>query len=211
MNEFNNEIIENTESYEKRNVFNRAIKRFMDLFFSIIGLLLSFPIITLFAILVIIETPGNPFYTQERLGRYGKKFNIIKIRSMYNDAEKNGAQWAEKNDARITKIGNFIRNTRIDELPQLINIILGDMSLVGPRPEREEFTNEFCKDIYNFRDRLVIKPGLTGWAQVNGGYNLSPYEKINYDLEYIRNQSIIFDVKIILLTIKVVFTGDGAR
>ena len=131
---------------------------------------------------------------------------------MKTDAEKiGGAQWAEKDDPRITKIGRFIRKTRIDELPQLVNILKGDMSLIGPRPERPELTYEFEQDIPGFIDRLLVKPGLTGWAQVNGGYDITPAEKLVLDLEYINNRSIMLDMKIILKTAKVVLTGDGAR
>ena len=128
------------------------------------------------------------------------------------DAEKiGGAQWAEKDDPRITKIGKFIRKTRIDEIPQLFNILNGEMSLIGPRPERPELTYKFEEEIPGFINRLKIKPGLTGLAQVNGGYEISPEEKLRWDLIYIKTQSFIVDIKIILKTIKVVITGDGAR
>ena len=127
------------------------------------------------------------------------------------DAEKNGAQWAQKNDPRITKVGNFIRKTRIDEIPQLLNILKGDMGLIGPRPERPELTYQFNEEIPGFINRLVVKPGLTGWAQVNGGYEISPQEKLVWDLDYIKNRSILMDIKIILRTVKVVITGEGAR
>lgn len=130
---------------------------------------------------------------------------------MYIDAEKNGAQWAKKNDARVTKIGAFIRRTRIDEIPQLINMLKGDMSLVGPRPERPIFTEQFNKEIPGFKNRIVVKPGITGWAQVNGGYDISPKEKLEFDIYYIKNLSLFMDVKIIFKTIKVIFTGEGAR
>ncbi len=130
---------------------------------------------------------------------------------MRRDAETNGPQWANENDPRVTKIGRFIRKTRIDELPQFINILMGDMSLVGPRPEREIFIEKFESEVPGFRRRLQVKPGLTGWAQINGGYNVSPYYKLRYDLYYIRNQSIILDIKIMLKTCKVLVTGEGAR
>ncbi|MEB9429949.1 sugar transferase, partial [Bacillus cereus] len=164
-----------------------------------------------FSLLIILESPGSPFYLQERLGMNGRKFNVIKLRSMRNDAEKNGAKWAEKNDPRITKIGLFIRKTRIDELPQLFNILKGEMSLVGPRPERPMFTEKFEREIPGFKKRLEVKPGLTGWAQVNGGYEITPREKLRLDIYYINNSSLLLDFKIILKTIKVVCTGDGAR
>ena len=134
-----------------------------------------------------------------------------KLRSMRTDAEKFGAQWAEKNDPRITKVGKFIRKTRIDEIPQLFNILKGDMSIIGPRPERPEFTQEFNEEIPGFINRLAVKPGLTGWAQINGGYDITPQEKLVEDIYYIENRSILLDFKIILKTVKVVLTGHGAR
>jgi putative undecaprenyl-phosphate N-acetylgalactosaminyl 1-phosphatetransferase len=130
---------------------------------------------------------------------------------MYQDAEKNGHKWASKNDTRITKVGRFIRKTRIDELPQIINVIKGEMSIIGPRPERPEFINEFLKDIPNFNERLAVRPGITGWAQVNGGYELTPKDKLVYDLFYINHESIKLDFLILLKTIKVIFTGNGSR
>lgn len=187
-------------------------KRIFDIIASCIGLLIGTPILVIFGIAIICEDGGPIFYKQERLGLYGKKFFVYKLRSMRIDAEKiGGAQWAQKNDPRITKVGKIIRKTRIDEIPQLINILSGDMSLIGPRPERPELTYKFEEEIPGFIDRLSVKPGLTGWAQVNGGYEISPQEKLTLDLEYIRNKSIIMDLKIILKTIKVVLTGDGAR
>ncbi|PEZ86243.1 UDP-phosphate N-acetylgalactosaminyl-1-phosphate transferase [Bacillus cereus] len=188
-----------------------GIKYILDIMFSLIGLLVLGPVILMFSILIMLESPGAPFYLQERLGLRGKKFRVIKLRSMRNDAEKNGAKWAEKNDPRITKIGVFIRKTRIDELPQLFNILKGDMSLVGPRPERPMFTEKFEQEIPGFKKRLKVKPGLTGWAQVNGGYEITPKEKLDLDVYYIKNASISLDFKIIIRTVKVVITGDGAR
>ena len=130
---------------------------------------------------------------------------------MRNNAEINGAQWADKNDKRITGIGKFIRKTRIDELPQLINVYKGEMSFIGPRPERKIFIDEFLKAIPDFNDRLLVKPGLTGWAQVNGGYEITPQEKLELDMYYIENRSFLLDLKIIFKTIKIIFTGEGAR
>ncbi|ETT78485.1 MULTISPECIES: sugar transferase [Bacillus] len=188
-----------------------GIKYLLDVMFSLVGLIVLMPVILIFSILIILESPGSPFYLQERLGLNGKRFKVIKLRSMRNDAEKNGAKWAEKNDPRVTKIGLFIRKTRIDELPQLFNILKGDMSLVGPRPERPVFTEKFERDIPGFKKRLEVKPGLTGWAQVNGGYEITPKEKLNLDVYYINHASIILDFKIIIKTVRVVITGDGAR
>ncbi len=191
--------------------FYLGIKYLLDVMFSLVGLIVLMPVILIFSILIILESPGSPFYLQERLGLNGKRFKVIKLRSMRNDAEKNGAKWAEKNDPRVTKIGLFIRKTRIDELPQLFNILKGDMSLVGPRPERPIFTEKFERDIPGFKKRLEVKPGLTGWAQVNGGYEITPKEKLNLDVYYINHASIILDFKIIIKTVRVVITGDGAR
>lgn len=186
-------------------------KRVLDITISFPLLVLTSPIIILFMILVLVESPGCPIYKQQRIGYKGKEFTIYKIRSMRNDAEKNGAQWAEKKDPRITRIGSFIRKTRIDELPQLITVLKGDMSLIGPRPERKIFIEEFKKDIPNFEDRLFVPPGLSGWAQVNGGYEITPKEKFHLDLVYIENFGFKIDFIILLKTIKVVFTGNGAR
>ena len=136
---------------------------------------------------------------------------MYKIRSMIINAEKNGAQWANKHDMRITKLGKIIRKTRIDELPQLINVIKGEMSLIGPRPEREIFYKEFERDISNFRQRLIVKPGITGYAQVNGGYDVTPKEKLDKDLYYIENRNINLDLKIVLKTVGTVLSGNGAR
>ncbi|MEK1482572.1 sugar transferase, partial [Limosilactobacillus fermentum] len=137
---------------------------------------------------------------------------VIKLRSMRNDAEaKTGAVWAQKNDPRVTAVGRFMRKTRIDELPQFWNVLKGDMSMIGPRPERPELTEKFYKQWPEFPQRLRIIPGITGYAQVNGGYDISPEEKCHLDNYYIENYSFTFDVKIALETIKTMFTGDGAR
>ncbi|HEY8361531.1 MAG TPA: sugar transferase [Tissierellaceae bacterium] len=185
-------------------------KRVFDIIFSLIGLIIAFPIMVIFSILIVLETPGSPIYCQERVGKNGKHFKIYKLRSMYKDAEANGAQWAEKDDPRVTKMGRFIRRTRIDELPQLFNVLKGDMSIVGPRPERPIFTYKFNEEIPGFINRLKVKPGITGWAQVNGGYELTPAEKLQYDLYYIENRSLWLDIKIILKTVKIILTGEGA-
>ena len=189
----------------------RGFKRLTDFFFSIVLLVFAIPICLISAIFIILETNGNPLYIQERVGLNGEKFKIYKLRSMYSDAEKDGHKWAEIEDSRITKVGSIIRKTRIDELPQLINIIRGEMAIIGPRPERPEFIEEFLKDIPDFNDRLAVKPGITGWAQVNGGYELSPKEKLKYDQYYIKHENFKLDVLILFKTIKVVFTGEGFR
>lgn len=169
-------------------------------------------IVTLFfALLIICESKGGPFYSQIRLGKGGQVFKMYKLRSMCLDAEKNGPLFTLANDSRVTRIGHFIRKTHIDELPQLWNILKGDMSLVGPRPEVPALKEEFEKVMPNFSDRLAVKPGLTGWAQVNGGYELTPAETLDYDLYYIKNKCILLDLKIMLLTTKVLISGYGAR
>ena len=189
----------------------KGFKRLTDFFLSIVLLIPAIPICLISAIFIILETNGNPLYVQERVGLNGDKFKIYKLRSMYSDAEKDGHKWAEKEDSRITKVGSIIRKTRIDELPQLINIIKGEMAIIGPRPERPEFIEEFLNEIPDFNDRLAVKPGITGWDQVNGGYELSPKEKLKYDQYYIEHENFKLDVLILFKTIKVVFTGEGSR
>ncbi len=192
-------------------LFYSLCKRMADIVISFVALVFLLPVILLFALIVMIETPGSPFFLQERLGQSGRPFTIMKLRSMYSDAEKNGAQWAVKNDSRVTKVGKLIRQTRIDELPQLWNVLKGDMSIVGPRPERAVFIEEFQKTLPAFSQRLAVKPGLTGWAQINGGYELTPAEKLELDLYYIQHTNIRFDVKIMIKTLRVIVTGDGSR
>ncbi len=191
--------------------FYSKIRRVIDFIISLLSLVIVIPIILITSIFIMLESPGNPFYVQSRMGLMGKEFNLIKLRSMRTDAEKNGAQWADKNDPRITKVGRFIRKTRIDELPQIFNVLKGEMSIIGPRPERQIFVEEFVKYIPNFPKRLEVKPGLTGWAQVNGGYEITPEEKLRLDLFYIENRRFLLDVKIVLRTIQIIFTGEGAR
>ncbi|PHD75788.1 UDP-phosphate N-acetylgalactosaminyl-1-phosphate transferase [Bacillus sp. AFS043905] len=188
-----------------------TLKNISDIVLAVISLLITLPILLLFCLAIKIESKGPAFFFQERVGINGELFNVIKLRSMYINAEVNGAQWASKDDPRITKVGSFIRKTRIDEIPQLINVLKGDMSLIGPRPERAIFTEQFNKEISGFKSRLVVKPGITGWAQVNGGYDISPRNKLRLDLYYIQNLSFVLDIKIIFKTIKVILTGDGAR
>lgn len=189
----------------------RIIKRGIDFFISIVLLIPVMLICSISALFIILETKGNPLYIQERVGLNGKRFKIYKLRSMYSDAEKDGYQWAMKNDVRITKVGHFLRKSRIDELPQLLNILKGDMAIIGPRPERPEFVEEFLQEIPEFNDRIKIKPGITGWAQVNGGYELTPREKLEFDKYYIDHESLYLDTLILLKTIQVVLTGYGSR
>nr|WP_277623119.1 sugar transferase [Lactiplantibacillus plantarum] len=188
------------------------VKRIFDLTVGLIGTVLSSPIVLVFAILVKLTSKGPAFYKQERVGLMGKSFNVIKLRSMYQDAEaQTGAVWAQKNDPRITPIGRFMRKTRVDELPQFWNVLKGDMSLVGPRPERPVLTEEFSRQFSDFPKRLRIIPGITGYAQINGGYDITPDEKCKLDNYYIEHFSVWFDIKMLLGTVKIVFTGDGAR
>lgn len=210
-NEYHSSIYVKKFNQEKKINGYLIAKRYIDVLFSILGLLILGPLILITALIIKLETPGPGFFLQQRVGLNGQYFNVIKIRSMGVDAEKNGAQWALKNDPRVTKVGNFIRKTRIDELPQLLNILKGDMTLVGPRPERPIFTAQFNNEIPGFIDRLQVKPGLTGWAQINGGYDITPNQKLELDRYYIKNFNFILDCKIILRTIKICITGNGAR
>lgn len=194
-----------------KSFYYNVVKRGIDILFSLLLLIATSPILIISLIIVFLQDFKNPLFSQKRVGIGNEEFIIYKVRSMVYDAEKNGAKWAEKNDMRVTSFGKFIRKTRIDELPQLWNVIKGEMSLIGPRPELEIFYKEFEKTIPNFRDRLQVKPGLGGLAQVNGGYDVTPKEKLEYDLEYIENLSFKLDIKIFFETIKVVITGDGAR
>jgi len=202
-----------TATYSKmgKSTIYITAKRLFEILFSIGLFLFTLPVFVLTALAIKLESPGPIFYQQERNGLNGRVFRVIKFRSMRVDAEKNGPQWAAKNDSRVTRVGQFIRKTRIDELPQLINVLRGEMSLIGPRPERPIFTEQFEKEIPGFKKRLLVKPGLTGWAQVNGGYDITPKEKLELDLYYIENQSFSLDLQILLKTIWVVLSGSGAR
>lgn len=207
---FSDDVLDTELSISKHR-FYLSLRNIMDFIIALSCLVITLPLLMFVCLAIKLESPGSAFFLQERVGLNGKLFYIIKLRSMDMNAEKNGAQWATKNDPRVTKVGAFIRKTRIDEIPQLINILKGDMSLIGPRPERAIFTEQFNKEISGFKNRLTVKPGITGWAQVNGGYDISPREKLVFDLYYIKNLSFIIDMKIIFRTIKVVFTGEGAR
>ena len=187
------------------------IKSSIEFILSLLLLIIAVPICILACIAIYVELRVNPIYTQKRVGLNGRVFKIYKLRSMYIDAEKDGPKWASENDERITKVGRIIRKTRIDELPQLVNILKRDMSFIGPRPERPEFIKEFIKYIPDFNDRLLVKPGITGWAQVNGGYSLTPKEKLEFDKYYIKNRGFKLDLLILIKTIIVIFTRHGAR
>lgn len=198
-------------THHKEKIFYDFFKLLFDSFISFFALFFSSPIILIVSLLIKFDSNGPIFYKQERIGKSGRPFSIIKFRTMHVDAETNGPQWARQNDSRITKIGYYLRKYRIDEIPQFINILRGDMSLIGPRPERLIFINEFEKEIPSFRDRLQVKPGITGWAQINGGYDLTPKEKLTLDLYYIKHYSFLLDVKIFLRSIPVILFSKGWR
>ncbi len=189
------------------------LKRSMDLVLSFIGLLLLWPLMILTAILVRMSSPGPILFRQERTGRHGKSFTLLKFRSMYEDAEKRtGPVWATQNDPRITPLGRFMRKSRLDELPQLFNVLSGSMSLIGPRPERPPFVRDLIEKIPYYGQRHIAKPGLTGWAQINYPYGNTledALQKLQYDLFYIKYQSFLFDVSILFNTIKTVVLRKG--
>ncbi len=188
------------------------IKRIFDIIASFIASIILVIPMCFIALLIKIDSPGPALYKQERLSKNGKPFMLYKFRTMRTDAEAGGARWAEENDDRCTRLGAVLRKFRLDELPQFpFNILTGDISIVGPRPERECFYKEFATYIDGFEQRLYVKPGLTGLAQISGGYYLKPEEKVVYDLEYIENRSIFMDLMIILKTVAIVFNHDGAR
>jgi exopolysaccharide biosynthesis polyprenyl glycosylphosphotransferase len=189
-----------------------AAKRSLDLLGSLTLFVLVSPVL-LGAVIAILLTDGFPFhYTQERSGKGLRPFRVYKLRTMVKDAEKHsGAVLAEESDPRVTGVGRFLRKTRIDELPQLVNIIRGDMSFIGPRPERPVFVEEYCRTIPGYRERFSVKPGVTGLAQVSGGYATTPERKLKYDLIYMYHQNLAMDLQIVAETVRVVLTGRGAR
>lgn len=194
------------------NPWASRIKRIFDVLMGSIALVILSPILLLFTIIIKIDSPGRVFYKQDRVGLFNKEFQVIKFRSMRDDAESGGAQWAQKNDPRVTRVGKFIRKTRIDELPQLINVLKGEMSLIGPRPEREVFVQDLEKSIPYYRFRHSVKPGITGLAQVKYPYGCSQEDaewKHRYDLYYIKNHDLWMDIKIAFLTVKTVLFAKG--
>jgi lipopolysaccharide/colanic/teichoic acid biosynthesis glycosyltransferase len=207
-----NEIIDGVFTYDEYS-FKARIKRIIESSLSLLILIFTSPLILIASILIKIEDGGPIFYTQIRNGFEGKKFKIIKLRTMIIDAEKNGVQWAEKSDRRITKIGKILRKIRIDELPQLWLVLSGEMSLIGPRPERPQIDDFLRENIPNYDLRYSIKPGISGWAQVNFPYGASIEDaslKLSYDLYYIKNFSILLDFMIFFKTLKLVINGKGA-
>lgn len=189
----------------------RFVKRTMDVVLSLIAVIISSPILLLIAASIKLYDKGPVFYTQERLTRDGDIFRIIKFRSMRMDSEKDGAQLARKDDDRITPVGRIIRRTHFDELPQIFNILKGEMSFVGPRPEREEIAHEYEQVIPEFSFRLKVKAGLTGYAQVYGKYNTTPYDKLKLDLTYIESYSFWLDIKLMLMTFKIIFQKENTE
>jgi len=189
---------------EHASLYKSTFKRFLDIVVSVFALILLSPLLLLAAIAVKLESRGPVVYRQVRVGQYGQPFTMLKLRSMRADAEKDGAKWASETDDRVTRVGNFLRNSRLDEVPQLLNVLAGDMSLVGPRPERPEFTESLEKRIPFFVHRLLVKPGITGWAQINADYAASEaasVKKLSFDLYYVKMLSFAMDVRVLLRTI----------
>jgi sugar transferase (PEP-CTERM system associated) len=203
-----------SEGFKKSRV-QVALKRLLDLVAGLIGLIVAAPVMVLTAIAVKLSSPGPILYHQSRVGLRGRVFTVHKFRSMRQDAEQDtGAVWARANDARVTWVGRFLRRTRLDELPQLWNVLIGDMSIVGPRPERPEFVSSLTRQIPFYGQRHIVRPGLTGWAQVRYTYGASvedAMEKLQYDLFYIKNMSVALDLFVLAKTVKTVLTGSGAQ
>ncbi|MBE6571320.1 MAG: sugar transferase [Ruminococcaceae bacterium] len=203
--------VEQLPQLKKKNIYN-FIKRMADIIFAVIGIIVTALPMLIIAIMIKANMGGTVFYRQTRLGINGKPFKIIKFRTMTMDAEAGGAQWSEgAQDSRITKLGAALRQYRLDELPQFFNVLAGSMTLVGPRPERPCFYEAFETYIHGFSQRLAVKPGITGLAQVNGGYSIRPEEKILYDIEYIKKRSLWMDFKIMLKTVGIVLHHRDAK
>ena len=203
-----------SDGFSSGRAFSSAIKRLFDIGASLLLLFASAPVIAIFAAIVKLDSKGPAFYRQTRVGLYGQNFNLIKLRSMRIDAEVLGAQFTTKNDPRVTRVGRFIRKLRIDELPQAWSVLKGEMSFVGPRPERPEFVSDLEDLLTYYAERHMVKPGITGWAQINYPYGASMDDsrhKLEYDLYYAKNYTPFLDMLIILQTIRVVIWHDGAR
>jgi lipopolysaccharide/colanic/teichoic acid biosynthesis glycosyltransferase len=183
----------------------------MDIVLAVLGIFLAFPLLVVAVIAVKLDSTGPLMYTQARLGKAGRVFQMLKLRTMFYNAEQGQSLWASKDDWRVTRVGRFLRRFHIDEVPQLWNVLKGDMTMVGPRPERPDLTAKFNQNVPGFIDRLQVDQGITGWAQVNGGYDLPPAEKLDFDLEYMKRRSIRFDIYILFRTVRVILTGKGAR
>jgi sugar transferase (PEP-CTERM system associated) len=195
--------------------YRTSVKRIFDILCSSVLIILAAPVMLITAIVIKLESKGPVFYRQERVGFNSKPFLVTKFRSMRTDAEQDGKpRWATANDSRVTRVGNIIRLIRVDELPQLFNVLTGDMSLVGPRPERPFFVEQLTNEIPYYAVRHSIKPGVTGWAQVRYQYGSTiedSQEKLQYDLYYVKNHSLFLDFVILIETVGVVLTGKGAR
>ncbi len=198
-----------------QGAWRTAVKRVFDIVSSTLLFLVAAPIMLVTAVLIKLESPGGIYYRQERVGQNGSTFEVIKFRSMRNDAEKDGRPvWAQANDARVTRVGAIIRKLRIDELPQIFNVLKGEMSLVGPRPERPFFVEQLTQEIPFYALRHSVKPGVTGWAQVSYPYGATvedSQEKLQYDLYYVKNHTLFLDLVVLMETVGVVLTGKGAR
>lgn len=203
-----------SDGFSSGRMLSSAVKRIFDITASLVLLALTFPIIALFALIVKLDSKGPAFFRQQRVGLYGEPFQLIKLRSMRTDAEKDGAKWAEENDPRITRIGRLIRKLRIDELPQTWSVLLGHMSFVGPRPEVPSFVENLEEEIPFYGERHMVKPGITGWAQINYPYGASVEDsrrKLEYDLYYAKNYTPFLDLVILLQTVRVILWPEGAR
>jgi sugar transferase (PEP-CTERM system associated) len=198
----------------KRGIVVRTIKRSMDLLISLTGLILIMPLLAVIGILIKLDSPGPVFYRQVRVGLRAQPYMIWKFRSMFTDAERGGARWTSEKDPRISRVGWYLRKWRLDEIPQLINVIRGEMSLVGPRPERPVFVQELRSVIPYYDIRHVVRPGITGWAQTQFRYGASTEDahvKLQYDLYYVKYLSMQLDLRILVETIRVILRGEGAR
>lgn len=205
------DVIELAEPKVAGGIVYRFVKRTFDIVSCGCALIILAIPMGVIALKIKSESPGPVIYAQRRVGKGGRIFNVYKFRSMYTDAEARGVRWAQDNDSRVTPFGKIMRKTRMDEIPQFWNVFKGDMSLIGPRPERPAFCEEFEKRIHGWHYRTMVTPGLSGLAQVTGGYDLLPKEKVVLDLDYIEHRSLSLDLMIILKTLGVVSTGEGAR
>jgi len=196
---------------DRAHPYYNSFKRLIDILVSIIGLVVMSPILLVLVVMIRLDSQGDALYSQERIGQFGRKFKIYKLRSMTTDAEQDGARWAQVNDERITRIGNFLRKSRLDELPQLWNVLAGEMSLVGPRPEQPKFVTLLEAELPFYGQRHLVKPGITGWAQINYSYGASIEDaqiKLGYELYYIKNLSVALDFHIMLRTLGTLAAGS---
>ncbi|WP_108790994.1 TIGR03013 family XrtA/PEP-CTERM system glycosyltransferase [Erythrobacter sp. Alg231-14] len=203
-----------SDGFSSSRMLSSAVKRIFDITASLVLLLVTFPIIAIFAAIVKMDSKGPAFFRQERVGLFGETFYLTKLRSMRTDAEKDGAKWAEENDPRVTRVGRFIRKVRIDELPQTWAVLKGEMSFVGPRPEVPKFVDHLQEEIPFYGERHMVKPGITGWAQINYPYGASiddSRKKLEYDLYYAKNYTPFLDFVILLQTVRVILWPEGAR